>query len=95
MDKFFLKLKQNPDLRAGFGAKLHSIDGEVASLSDELNDKRNQLILEGMAEFAGTHGYKLSPDEVKKAYISECRKIDADYKTYYKDFFMEGVVDEF
>ena len=95
MDKFFKKLKQDPDLRADFGAKLHSIDTEVASLTEELNDKRNALILEGMAEFAANHGYELSADEVKQAYIDECRKIDADYKTYYKDFFMEGVVDEF
>ena len=90
MDKFFEKLKNDPDLRADFGAKLHSIDSEVVKLTEEFNNKRNNLILESMSEFAHDHGFELSADDVKTAYVNECRKIDADANTYYKEFFTEN-----
>ncbi|WP_408071571.1 hypothetical protein [Butyrivibrio sp. JL13D10] len=95
MDKFFMTLKQDPDLRANFGAKLHGIDGDVAKIAEEFNNNRNKLILDGMSEFAQKHGYTFSPEEVRKAYIEECRKIDVDYKTFYKGFFMDDVTNVF
>ena len=95
MDKFFEILQDDPDLRAEFGAKLHSVDSEVAKFTEEFNDKRNSLILESMSEFAHSHGYELSPQDVKNAYVKECRKIDADSKSFFKDFFMDNFADKF
>lgn len=95
MDKFFGILKADPDLRAEFGAKLHSVDSEVVKLTEEFNDKRNNLILESMSEFAHANGYELSPEDVKEAYVKECRKINADTNSFYKQFFMDNFSSKF
>ena len=95
MDKFFETLKADPDLRAEFGAKLHSVDSEVIKLTEQFNEKRNNLILESMSEFAHTHGYELSPSDVKEAYLSVCRDIHADTNSFYKAFFMDNFGDKF
>ena len=89
MDKFFKTLNDNPDLKAEFGARLHAVDSEVAKYTEEFNEKRNNLILESMSEFAHSHGYELSPEDVKEAYVKECRKIHADTESFFKDFFMD------